>query len=166
MTIKVGDSLPDVMVKTLGAEGIKDMGTKEIFSHKKAVLFAVPGAFTSTCSLKHLPGFVDNAKKIKSFGVDLVACIAVNDIFVLDAWAKSKGIGGNDIMMISDGNAEFTKAIGLTLDASGFLMGLRSQRYAMVLVDGKITHLFVEKNPGEADASAAENIISHLSKNA
>jgi peroxiredoxin len=160
MTIKVGDKLPDATFTTMTAEGPRPMTTAEVFSGKKVALFAVPGAFTPTCSAKHLPGFVQNADAIKGKGVDAIACIAVNDAFVMDSWGKDQKVDGR-VMMLADGNGDFTKAVGLELDASGFGMGLRSQRYAMVVDDGVVKTLAVEDGPG-LDVSAAEKILAKL----
>lgn len=165
MTIKIGDHLPKVTLKTLGIQGPQDVVTTDLFGNKKAVLFAVPGAFTGTCSLKHLPGFVKEADELKALGVELIVCLAVNDVFVLDAWAKSQGIK-DEVKMVSDGNADFTKAVGLTLDVSAAGMGLRSKRYAMILDHGKVQQLFVEEKPGEAILSGAEHVLSYLKENA
>ena len=128
MPIAVGDKVPDVKIKTMADGKMQDVSTGELFAGKKAVLFAVPGAFTPTCSMQHLPGFITHAKDIKAKGVDLIACISVNDAFVMDAWGKDKG-AGDDVMMLADGNAEFAKAMGLEMDGKGIGFGTRSQRY-------------------------------------
>src|SRR5437899_1061697 len=153
MTIKVGDKVPSAKLKQKTAEGMKDVATDEFFAGKKVVLFAVPGAFTPTCSAKHLPGFVQNVDTIKAKGVDTVACIAVNDAFVMAAWGKEQGTDGK-LTMLADGSAAFTKAIGLELDLVGRGMGTRSQRYALIAQDGKGTHLAVEQ-PGGFEVSKA-----------
>lgn len=161
MTIQVGDRLPAVNLKQLTADGIKDVPITELTRGKKVVLFAVPGAFTPTCSEKHLPGFVEQAEAIKAKGVDQILCVAVNDPFVLSAWEKARNVGGK-VTMLSDGNAEFTRAIGLDLDASGFGLGTRSKRYAMVVEDGVVKSLMVEDVPTQAEKSSASAIVSAL----
>ena len=161
MTIQVGDRLPAVNLKQLTADGIKDVPITELTRGKKVVLFAVPGAFTPTCSAKHLPGFVEQADAIKAKGVDQILCVAVNDPFVLSAWEKARNVGGK-VTMLSDGNAEFTRAIGLDLDASGFGLGTRSKRYAMVVEDGVVKSLMVEDVPTQAEKSSASAIVSAL----
>lgn len=159
MTIKVGDTLPNVPVKYLGAEGIAATSTEELFSGKKAVMFAVPGAFTPTCSAKHLPGFVEHADAFKAKGVEVIVCMAVNDPFVMKAWNDKDG--GDGVFMLPDGNAELTKAIGLEMDGSGVALGLRSQRFAMVLDDMKVSHLAVD-GPGNFEVTAAEAVLAVL----
>jgi len=159
MTIKVGDKIPSCTLKTMGKEGPTDITTDAIFSGKKVVLFAVPGAFTPGCSLTHLPGYVVNADKIKAKGVDTIACMAVNDAFVMDAWGKSQN--AEEVLMLADGNGDFTEALGLELDARGFGLGKRSQRFAMVVEDGTVTHLNVEAGAG-VDVSSAETIMALL----
>lgn len=160
MTIKVGDTLPSMKLMRATPDGPKETSTDEIFKGKKVVLFAVPGAFTPTCSAKHLPGFVQNADAILAKGVDTIACIAVNDVFVMGAWGKEQGVG-DKIVMLADGAAQFTKAIGLELDLNGRGMGWRSQRYALVADDMKVTQLAVEQ-PGGFDVSRAETILEGL----
>jgi glutaredoxin/glutathione-dependent peroxiredoxin len=160
MTIKVGDTIPSMKLMQGTAEGPKEVSTDEIFKGKKVVMFAVPGAFTPTCSAKHLPGFVQNAAAIKAKGVDNVVCLAVNDAFVMAAWAKDQGVDGN-IIMLADGAGQFTKALGLELDLMGRGMGVRAQRFALVAQDGKVTHLAVEP-PGGFDVSKAESILAGL----
>ena len=160
MTIKVGDTIPSMKLMQGTAEGPKEISTDEIFKGKKVVMFAVPGAFTPTCSAKHLPGFVQNAAAIKAKGVDNVVCLAVNDAFVMAAWAKDQGVDGN-IIMLADGAGQFTKALGLELDLMGRGMGVRAQRFALVAQDGKVTHLAVEP-PGGFDVSKAESILANL----
>ncbi|MFV8819453.1 peroxiredoxin [Haliea sp. E17] len=159
MTVKVGDKIPSATLKTMTAEGPQDISTEAIFGGKKVVLFAVPGAFTPGCSNTHLPGFVVNADKIKAAGVDTIACVAVNDAFVMGAWGKAQN--AEEILMLADGMGEFTAALGLELDASGFGLGTRSQRYALIAEDGVITHLNVEPGPG-IDVSSAETIMALL----
>jgi peroxiredoxin len=160
MTIKVGDTIPSMKLMMATADGPKETSTDDIFKDKKVVLFAVPGAFTPTCNLKHLPGFVQNAEALKAKGVDTVACIAVNDVFVMGAWGKESGTSGK-VVMLADGAAQFAKALGLELDLNGRGMGWRSQRYALVAENGKITHLGVEE-PGGFEASKAETILAAL----
>ncbi len=160
MTIKVGDTIPSMKLMVASADGPKEISTDDIFKGKKVVLFAVPGAFTPTCSAKHLPGFVQNAEAFKAKGVDEIACIAVNDAFVMDAWGKDQG-AGDKVTMLADGAAVFAKAIGLELDLNTRGMGWRSQRYALVAEDGKVTHLGVEA-PGGFEVSKAESILAVL----
>ena len=159
MTIKVGDKLPNVTFTTW-ADGPKPITTDEVFKGKKVALFAVPGAFTPTCSARHLPGFKDNAAELKKKGVDTIACVSVNDIFVMNAWSQHQN-AGEQILMLADGNAEFTKAIGLELDASGFGMGTRSQRYSMIVEDGVVKSLNVEQG-GEFKVSSAEFMLAMM----
>jgi peroxiredoxin len=159
MTIKTGDRIPSVTLKKMGEKGPENISTDQIFNGKKVVLFAVPGAFTPGCTMTHLPGYVVNADKIKAKGVDTIACLSVNDAFVMDAWGKSQN--ADDLLMLADGNAELTKALGLELDASGFGLGIRSQRYAMIVEDGVVKHLNVEQGTG-VDVSAAEKILALL----
>jgi peroxiredoxin len=161
MAIQVGEKLPDVKLKLSSPEGqIQDTTTSAIFGGKKVVLFAVPGAFTPTCSAAHLPGFVTKADEIRAKGIDSVACLSVNDGFVMCAWAKDKAVG-NRVLMLADGNGDFTRAVGLELNGSGFGMGLRSQRYAMVVDNGVVKKLFVEK-PGKFEVSSAEAVLAQL----
>ena len=161
MAIKVGDTLPlDMKLKELGDAGPKDVTAGDLFKGKKVVLFAVPGAFTPTCSMKHLPGFVENAAALRAKGADEVVCLSVNDAFVMGAWGKSSGAGGK-VRMLADGNGDFTRALGLELDASGFGMGKRSQRYAMIVQDGKVKELLVEPGPG-LNVSSAESVLGKL----
>jgi len=160
MKIKVGDTLPSMKLMMATSEGPKEVSTDDIFKGKKVVLFAVPGAFTPTCSAKHLPGFVQHADAIKAKGVDTVACISVNDAFVMGAWGKDQGTEGK-VTMLADGAATFAKAVGLELDLNARGMGWRSQRYALVAEDGKVTHLAIEP-PGKFDVSNAESILGAL----
>jgi peroxiredoxin len=160
MTIKVGDRLPDVKFRVMTADGPGWKTTGEVFKGKKVVLFAVPGAFTPTCHRNHMPGFVEKAAAIKAKGVDEIAVTAVNDIFVLDAWAKATGADGK-IVPLADGNGEFAKAIGLDTDISGGGMGVRSKRYAMVVEDGVVKSLGVEDAPG-VTVSGADSILTKL----
>ena len=159
MTIQVGDKVPACTMKTMGEQGPADISSDEIFAGKKVVLFAVPGAFTPGCSITHLPGYVVNADKIKAAGVDSIVCMAVNDAFVMDAWGKSQN--AEELIMLADGNGEFTAALGLELDGSGFGLGTRSQRFAMIVDDGTVTHLNVEEGAG-VDVSSAETIMALL----
>jgi peroxiredoxin len=160
MSIKVGDSIPSMKLNIGTADGPKEVSTDDLFKGKKVVMFAVPGAFTPTCSVKHLPGFVQNVDAIKAKGVDTVICIAVNDAFVMGVWAKDQGVG-DKIVMLADGSAALTKALGLELDLTGRHLGIRSQRYALVAEDGKVTHLAVEA-PGGFEVSKAESILAAL----
>ena len=158
MSIKVGDKVPSGMVTVMGAEGPTGISTADIFEGKKVVLFAVPGAFTPTCSMAHLPGFVVHVDDIKAKGVDTVACMSVNDIFVMHAWGQSAN--AEHLMMLADGNAEFTAALGLELDGTGFGMGKRSQRFAMVVDDGVVSMLNVDA--GALEGSSAEAVLAEL----
>jgi peroxiredoxin len=159
MTIKVGDRIPSATLNVMSEKGPAPLTTNELFDGKKVVLFSVPGAFTPTCSAKHLPGFVAHADEILGKGVDTIACMAVNDVFVMNAWGKSAH--ADRIRMLADGNGEFARALGLELDASGFGMGKRSQRFALIADDGVVTQLFVEA-PGEFRVSSAEHVLSAL----
>lgn len=159
MTISVGDKLPDVQLHTMTAEGPTTVSSLDVLGTGKVVLFAVPGAFTPACSNAHLPGFVENAPELRAKGVDTIACVAVNDAFVLDAWGKAYG-AGDEIVLLADGNGTFTEAVGMTLDGSGFGLGNRSKRYAAVLQDGVVTSLDVD---GVAvEASACSNLLLKL----
>ena len=158
--IKVGDKIPSAKLRIMSAEGPKEISTDEIFKGKKVVLFAVPGAFTPTCSAKHLPGFVQNSAAIKAKGVDTIACVAVNDAFVMGAWGKDQGTVGK-VMMLSDGNGSFTKELGLEMDGSAVGLGTRSQRYAMVVQDGVVKTLNVEA-PRAFEVSSAEAVMKGL----
>jgi peroxiredoxin len=160
MSVKVGDSIPSMKLMQGTAEGPKEVSTDDLFKGKKVVLFAVPGAFTPTCSAKHLPGFVQNAEAFKAKGVDSVICVAVNDAFVMGAWGKDQGVDGK-VVMLADGSAMFTKALGLELDLTARGLGVRSQRYALIVDDGKVTHVAVEQ-PGGFEVSKAEAILGAL----
>jgi len=160
MAIKVGDKIPSVKLKTMKDGKMSDVSTDEIFRGKKVVLFAVPGAFTPTCSMQHLPGFVEKAGAIRAKGVDTIACISVNDAFVMGAWGKDKGAEGK-VLMLADGNGEFAKAVGLEFDGSGIGFGLRSQRYALVVQDGVVKHVAVEQ-PMKFEVSSADAILAKL----
>ncbi len=159
MTIQVGDRIPSATLNYL-KDGVQAIRTDDLFKGKKVVLFSVPGAFTPTCSAKHLPGFVQNLDALKAKGVDTVACMAVNDAFVMQAWAKSQDVP-DDVLMLADGNGAFAKALGLEMDASAFGMGLRSKRFALVADDGVVKHLAVEA-PGEFKVSAADAVLAAL----
>ncbi len=160
MTIKVGDRIPSATLKHMTKDGPANVTTDALFKGKTVVLFSVPGAFTPTCHAKHLPGFVQNIEKLRAKGVDTIACLAVNDVFVMDAWAKASN-AGDKVLMLADGNADFTKALGLELDASGFGMGTRGKRFALVAKDGVVTQLNVE-SAGEFRVSAAEFVLGQL----
>ena len=158
MTIKTGDKIPMAALSVMGADGPLPIDTETLFNGKKVVLFAVPGAFTPTCSMAHLPGFVVKADEIKAKGVDTIACMAVNDVFVMDAWGKSQN--AEDLMMLGDGNGEFTKALGLELDATGYQMGQRSKRFAMIVDDGTVRWLGIDESGLEH--SSAEAVLAAL----
>lgn len=160
MTIQVGDRIPAATLTTMTADGPGPVSTDEYFAGRKVVLFSVPGAFTPTCSAKHLPGFVDNADEIRGKGVDEIACMSVNDVFVMTAWGKSAGVDGK-VTMLADGNGAFAKALGLEMDASGFGMGTRSKRFSMIVEDGKVTELNLEE-PGAFQVSSAEHALTQL----
>lgn len=161
MSISVGDKIPDVGVKVLGGDGMpQTVQTGELLGSGKVVLFALPGAFTPGCSKHHLPGYVQGASDLAGKGVTKVACLSVNDAWVMDAWAKDQGVG-DSIEMLADGNGEFTKAMGLEMDGSGYGLGARSRRYAAVIEDGTLTHLEVEP-AGGVDVSACGNILGKL----
>jgi peroxiredoxin len=159
MTIAIGDKIPATTFKIMGEKGPQDITSDEIFAGKKVVLFAVPGAFTPGCTVTHLPGYVVLADKIKAKGVDSIVCLSVNDAFVMGAWGKSQN--AEELIMLADGNGAFTKAVGLELDATGFGMGTRSKRYAMIVDKGVVTHLVVEPAGGIVE-SAAEAILAKL----
>ena len=159
MTIAVGDTIPACTLMVMGGKGPEPITTDALFNDKKVVLFAVPGAFTPGCSMTHLPGFVVNADKIKAKGVDSIVCMSVNDAFVMDAWGKSQN--AEALTMLAHGNGEFTAKLGLELDGTGFGLGHRSQRFAMIVENGTVTQLNVEEGPG-IDASSAETIMALL----
>lgn len=161
MTIQVGDRLPRATLRRMGESGMETVDIGDYLSGRKVVLFAVPGAFTPTCSEKHLPGFLEEADTIRAKGVDAIACVAVNDPFVLKAWDHATGVGSR-IDLFSDGNAEFTKAMGLDFDGSGVGLGTRSRRYAMVVDDGVVKTLLIEEAPSQAEASSASAILNSL----
>lgn len=160
MTIKIGDRLPDAKLVKVTPDGPDQVSTGDFFAGRRVALFSVPGAFTPTCSAKHLPGFVEQAQAFHDKGVDEIACTAVNDAFVLDAWAKAGNAGGK-VTMLADGNAEFAKATGLDMDSSAYGMGIRSKRYAMLVNDGVVEALHVEA-PGEFKVSSAESLLAAI----
>ena len=159
MTISKGDKLPDVGLVKATAGGPDKLQSADFFAGRKVALFAVPGAFTPTCSAKHLPGYVEKAAEMKAKGVDEIACVSVNDAFVMGAWGKAAG--SDDVTMLADGNGDFAKALGLDADFTGFGMGGRSQRYSMIVDDGVVTELNVE-GPGEFKVSSAEHLLGQL----
>ena len=159
MTIAIGDKIPATTFKVMGEKGPQDITSEAIFAGKIVVLFAVPGAFTPGCTVTHLPGYVVLADKIKAKGVDSIVCLAVNDAFVMSAWGKSQN--AEELIMLADGNGVFTKAVGLELDATGFGMGIRSKRFAMIVDKGVVTHLAVEPAGGIVE-SAADAILAKL----
>ncbi len=160
MSISVGDRMPEGSFGVMTSDGPGSISTDELFAGKKVVLFSVPGAFTPTCSAKHLPGYVEHAEALKAKGVDTIACMAVNDVFVMDAWGKDRHVGDR-VQMLADGNGDYARALGLELDASGFGMGQRGQRFALVVDDGVATGVYVE-GPGEFRVSAAEAVLETL----
>lgn len=160
MPIKAGDTMPSGTLTLVTDEGPQKISAEEFFKGKKVVLFSVPGAFTPTCDAKHLPGFVQQADQIRAKGVDTIACIAVNDPFVMKAWGKSQSCDGK-VQMIADGNAEYTKALGLEMDASGFGMGVRGQRFALIVENGIVKNVNVEEK-GEFKVSSAESVLAQL----
>ena len=159
MMISKGDTIPDVTLAKAGAEGPEQVQSSEFFAGRKVALFAVPGAYTPTCSAKHLPGYVEQAEALKAKGVDEIACTSVNDAFVMGAWKQSDG--SDDITMLADGNGDFAKALGLTADMGGYGMGTRSNRYSMIVDDGVVTEINVEE-PGQFDVSSAEHMLGQL----
>lgn len=160
MTISAGEKMPAGTFGIMTEAGPGAISTDKLFTGKKVVLVSVPGAFTPTCSMNHLPGFVDQADTLRSKGVDTIACMAVNDVFVMDAWGKDRGVG-DDVLMLADGNGEYARALGLELDATGFGMGMRGQRFALVVDDGVATHVAVEA-PGQFEVSKVEAILDSL----
>ena len=159
MSIKVGDSIPEAVLAKMSDTGPQPIASKDYFAGRRVALFAVPGAFTPTCSAYHLPGFVKHAKALHDAGIDAIACMSVNDVFVMDAWGKSAD--ADSIDMLADGNAEFSTAMGLQADASAFGMGMRSRRFALIANDGVVTHLMVDA-PGEFRVSSAESVLEAL----
>lgn len=160
MTIKIGDRFPSGKFGIMTEQGPGAITTSELFTGKKVVLFAVPGAFTPTCSMNHLPGYVKHAAEIRAKGVDTIACMAVNDAFVMDAWGRDRQVG-DKVLMLADGNGTYTRALGLELDVSGLGLGMRSQRFAIVVKDGIVRQLHVEA-PREFKVSAAEHVLKSL----
>ncbi|MBK9078988.1 MAG: peroxiredoxin [Hyphomicrobium sp.] len=163
MTIKVGDSIPSGKFTVMGADGPAERTTAEVFNGKKVALFAVPGAYTPTCHKTHMPGFVDRVAELKAKGIDTIACTAVNDVFVLDNWSKDTGAAGK-IEMLADGSGDFAKALGLEIDLSGFGLGVRSKRYAMLVDNGVVKVLNVEDSPPVAEKSSAANLCSMIDR--
>ena len=160
MAIAVGDKIPDAKVRVKDDNGINEVSTDELFGGKKVALFAVPGAFTPTCSAKHLPGFIQNADALKAKGIDSIVCVSVNDAFVMDAWGKAQGAAGK-VVMAADGNGDFTKAMGMELDGSGFGLGQRSKRYSAIVDNGVVKSLNIDAG-GEFGASSAETMLDQL----
>jgi len=160
MTLKVGDKIPTAMLTAATSEGPKPVSTDDVFKAKRVALFAVPGAFTPTCSARHLPGFKQHVADFKAKGVDTIACVSVNDAFVMRAWGESQGVG-EDILMLADGSGDFTRAVDLEMDATKFGMGKRSQRYSMLVEDGVVKELNVEQG-GEFRVSAADYLLAQL----
>ncbi|MCH8096821.1 MAG: peroxiredoxin [Proteobacteria bacterium] len=160
MTIKVGDKIPSVTLQHMTADGIADISTDEIFGGKRVALFALPGAFTPTCSAKHLPGFVANAGAIKAKGVDTIACVSVNDAFVMNAWGENQG-AGEEVLMLADGSAKLATALGVELDLADRGMGVRSRRYSMIVDDGVVTTFNLEAS-GAYEVSDAETLLGKL----
>lgn len=160
MTISVGDRLPEASFMTMTADGPTKLTSAEVFEGKTVALFAVPGAFTPTCSAKHLPGFIEKADEIKAKGIDTIACLSVNDVFVMHAWGEQQG-AGDKVLMLADGNGEFAKATGLEMDGSGFGMGTRAQRFSMLIKDGVVAELNIEA-PGEFNVSSADHILGQI----
>ena len=161
MTINIGDRLPSATLKQLTPEGVKEVTTDEIFRGKRVVLIAVPGAFTPACSQRHLPGYVDKAADIKAKGIDEIACVAVNDAFVMGAWSRDQRAEGK-VRMLADGSGDFARALGLELDLSKGGLGIRSKRYSMLVEDGVVKALNVEQQPGQVEASGAEAMLRAL----
>ncbi len=161
MSISVGDKIPAATVTTMTDEGPQPVNSEDFFAGRKVVMFGVPGAFTPTCHNQHLPGFVRHLDAIKAKGIDTIACLSVNDVFVLDAWAQSAD-AGKAVTFLADGNAELTKALGLELDASGFGMGTRSQRFSMIVDDGVVQAINIEPQAGQAEVTSADAILANL----
>ena len=161
MSIQVGENMPEGTFTIMGEEGPGPVTTDELFKNKKVVLFAVPGAFTPACSAKHLPGFIANSDAIKSKGVDSIGCLSVNDVFVMNEWGKAQG-ADSKVLMLADGNAEYVQKLGLDLDASGFGMGTRAQRFAIIVENGKVLKILIESVISEVKQSSAENVLENL----
>ena len=160
MTIQAGEKMPEGSFGIMTNDGPGAITSDELFSGKKVVLISVPGAFTPTCSMKHLPGFVEQAEALKAEGIDTIACTAVNDVFVMDAWGKDRGVG-DSVLMLADGNGDYVRALGLEMDGTGFGMGMRGQRFAIVVEDGTATHVAVEA-PGQFEVSKVEAILQAI----
>lgn len=160
MAIKAGDRMPTGKFKVMGESGPQDLSTAQLFDGKRVVLFSVPGAFTPTCNAKHLPGYLEQLGALKAKGIDTVACMAVNDVFVMNAWGKSSGVG-DKLKMLADGNGDYARALGLELDASGYGMGHRGQRFAIVADNGVAQKVFIEE-PGQFKVSAAEHVLAQV----
>ena len=160
MTIKVGDTVPSATLMKMAEAGPAPVATDELFAGRTVALFSVPGAFTPTCSAKHLPGYIDNADAMAAKGIDEIVCISVNDVFVMGAWAKAAGVG-DKVTLLADGNGDFVEALGLTMDGSRFGMGKRGQRFSMLVKDGKVVELNVE-DPGAFNVSSAEHLLAQL----
>lgn len=160
MTIKIGDALPDVTFMHMGVDGPEPLSTHSVFAGKRVALFSVPGAFTPTCSAQHLPGFKEQAGALRGKGIDTIACVSVNDVFVMHAWGESQNVE-SDVQMLADGNGDFAKAIGLDMDGRGFGMGTRAQRYSMIINDGVIEALHIEQ-AGEFQVSSADYMLENL----
>ncbi|WP_294390685.1 peroxiredoxin [uncultured Sphingomonas sp.] len=160
MTIKVGDTMPAATLARMTADGPEKLDMQSFFTGKRTALFSVPGAFTPTCSARHLPGFIDKAGELKAKGIDQIAAVSVNDVFVMDAWGKSAG-AGDAVVMLADGNGDFIRALGLELDATGFGMGMRGQRFAMIVNDNIVEQLFVEE-PGQFNVSSADYMLAAI----
>ena len=161
MTLKVGDKIPSATLMTMTQDGPQAVSTDDVFKGKTVALFAVPGAFTPTCSAKHLPGFKEKKAELAGKGVDQIACVSVNDAFVMGAWGESQGVSNDEVMLLADGNGDFTRAVGLEMDASKFGMGPRSQRYSMLVEDGVVKQLNVEQG-GEFRVSSADYLLQQL----
>lgn len=160
MTIQAGEKMPEGAFGIMTENGPGQLTTDDLFAGKKVVLISVPGAFTPTCSMQHLPGFVEQAEALKADGVDTIACTAVNDVFVMDAWGKDRGVG-DSVLMLADGNGDYVRALGLEMDGTGFGMGMRGQRFAIVVEDGTATHVAVEA-PGQFEVSKVEAILQAI----
>jgi len=161
MALSVGDKIPATSFKQLGADGMQDVSAAEYCKGRKVALFALPGAFTPTCSAQHVPSYVQNAAALKAKGIAAIGCVAVNDAFVMQAWGEAQKVG-DAVDMLADGNGEFAQATGLTLDGTGFGLGQRTGRFSMIVDDGTVTHLHVEENPGEMNVSSAERLLEDL----
>ena len=161
MTIQIGDAMPAGNFSVMGTDGPEAVSSEELFSGKKVVLFSVPGAFTPSCTARHLPGYVDHADALRERGAETIACLAVNDVFVMSAWGRAGGADGK-VAMLADGNGEYARALGLELDATGFGMGMRGQRFSMIVDDGVVTHLNIEPAAGDVGISSAEAALDQL----